>query len=408
MTIGARFFSTFASLRHRNYRLLWIGTLISQTGDWMDQIALNWLVLQLTGSPAQLGLLNFFRGMPILFFALLGGAAADRMERRHLMIVTQSAAMVLAFVLAGLVIFGVADVVLLMIVAAARGVIIAFNLPARHTLISDLVPREDLANAVALNSLTLNLTKILGPLIGGLVIGAAGVSACFLINGFSFIAVLAMLLAMDLPRKIRARHKESLARSLVGGFRYIGGNSSICLLVLVALIPMFFAQPYLTMLTVFAEDVYDIGPEGLGMLVSFAAAGSVCGALLVAAFPQAARRGAVMLGFLLAYGLALILFSASASLALACALLIVAGAMQIAYNASNTTILQMAVPDEVRGRVLSTLFLNRGMVAMGTAFVGLLAAAVGIQIAMAASAAVVAATALLLLLFSRTLRGFRV
>lgn len=406
--VTARFLGTFAALRHRNYRLLWAGTLISQTGDWMDQIALNWLVLQLTGSPTHLGLVNFFRGMPILFFALFGGVAADRVERRYLMIATQSAAMVLAFVLAGLVILELADVWLLMAVAAVRGVIISFNLPARHTLISDLVPRDDLANAVALNSLTLNLTKVMGPLVGGLIIGVAGVSACFLINGLSFIAVLGTLWAMDLPRTIRRKPTESLAQSLAGGFHYIRGNTGIRLLVLVALIPMFFAQPYLTMLTVFAEDVYNIGPEGLGMLVSFAAAGSVCGALLVAAFSQAARRGVIMLSFLFAYGVALILFSVNSWIVLAPVLLMAAGAMQIAYNASNNMILQMAVPDEVRGRVLSTLFLNRGLVSMGTAFVGFLAAAVGIQAAMAATAAVVAGTALLLFLFSSTMRGFRV
>ncbi|GAB4361783.1 MAG: MFS transporter [Kiloniellaceae bacterium] len=406
--LGRRFLATFAALRHRNYRLLWIGTLISQTGDWMDQIALNWLVLQITGSPAYLGLVNFFRGTPILFFALLGGVAADRIERRYLMMMTQGASMVLAFVLAGLVIFDAADVWLLIVVATCRGIVISFNLPARHTLVSELVPREDLPNAVALTSLTLNITKVIGPLIAGVVIGAIGVSACFLINGISFVAVLGTLWAMDLPKKPRRKQTETLGQSLVGGFAYINRHTAIRLLVLVALIPMFFGQPYLTMLTVFADSVYRIGPEGLGLLVSCAAAGSVCGALLVATFSSAARRGVVMLGFLLVYGCALVAFSLNDWFALAPVLLMVAGAMQIAYNASNNAMLQMAVPDEVRGRVLSTLFLNRGLVSMGTAFVGFLAALVGPQTAMASTTAVVAATAVLLFLFSPTMRGFRV
>jgi MFS family permease len=403
-----RLFITFAALRHRNYRLLWIGTLISQTGDWMDQIALNWLVLQITGSPAYLGLVNLFRGTPILLFALLGGVAADRLDRRVLMMATQSAAMVLAFVLAGLALFDFADVWLLIVVATCRGIVISFNLPARHTLVSELVPREDLANAVALTSLTLNLTKVIGPLIAGLVIGAIGVSACFLINGVSFMAVLATLWAMDLPKKARRKQAESLGQSLLGGFAYINRHSAIRLLVLVALIPMFFAQPYMTMLTVFADSVYNIGPEGLGVLVSCAAAGSVCGALLLATFSNAARCGAVMLGFLLVYGSALVAFSLNTWFALAPVLLMVAGAMQIAYNASNNAILQLSVPDEVRGRVLSTLFLNRGLVSMGTAFVGFLAALVGPQAAMASTTAVVVATAVLLLLFSPTIRRFKV
>jgi len=405
---AARLLATFAALRHRNYRLLWIGTLISQTGDWMDQIALNWLVLQMTGSPAYLGLVNFFRGTPILFFALLGGVAADRFERRRLMMATQASAMVLAFVLAGVVFFEVANVWLIIVVATCRGIVIAFNLPARHSLISELVPREDLPNAVALTSLTLNITKVAGPLVAGLIIGAIGVSACFLINALSFVAVLGTLAAINLPRKVRAGKPESLGRSLLAGFSYIKGNPALRVLVLVALVPMFFAQPYLTMLTVFADHVYSIGPEGLGMLVSCAAAGSVCGALLLAAFSHAARRGLVMLGFLFIYGSALVAFSLNSWLALAPVLLMIAGAMQIAYNGSNNTILQMAVPDEMRGRVLSTLFLNRGLVAMGTASVGFLAVLAGPQIAMAASASVVAVTAVAVCLLSPTIRHFKV
>jgi len=218
------------------------------------------------------------------------------------MMMTQVSAMVLAFVLAGLVIFEAADVWLLIIVATCGGIVISFNLPARHTLASELVPREDLPIAVALTSLTLNITKVIGPLIAGVVIGVIGVSACFLINGFSFIAVLGTLWAMHLPKKERRKQTESLGRSLVGGFAYVNRHTAIRLLVLVALIPMFFGQPYFTMLTVFADSVYKIGPEGLGFLVSCAAAGSVCGALVVATFSNAARRGVVMLSFMLVYG----------------------------------------------------------------------------------------------------------
>jgi predicted MFS family arabinose efflux permease len=402
------FLSTFAALRHRNYRLLWIGTLISQTGDWMDQIALNWLVLQMTGSPAYLGLVNLFRGTPIFFFALLGGVAADRIERRYLMMTTQFSAMMLAFVLAALVYFDVANIWVLVAVATCRGVIISFNLPARHTLVSELVPREDLANAIALTSLTLNLTKVMGPLIGGLLIGGFGVAACFALNGISFVAVLWTLWAMDMPRKIREKSTETLGHSVTEGFRYIRGHSAIRILVLVALVPMFFGQPYLTMLTLFASDVYHIGPEGLGLLVSSAAAGSVCGALLIARFSSATRRGVVMLGFLLAYGISLMAFSLNTWIGAAPFLLIAVGSMQIAYNASNNAILQLAVSDHVRGRVLSTLFLNRGLVAMGTAFVAFLAALVGPQIAMAATTSVLVGTAVLLFFFSPTMRHLEV
>jgi MFS family permease len=403
---SSRLLSTFAALRHRNYRLLWIGTLISHTGDWMDQIALNWLVLQMTGSPAHLGLVNFFRGAPIFVFALLGGVAADRLERRYLMMTTQGSAMLLAFVLAGLVFFEIADVWILVAVATCRGIIVSFNLPARHSLVSELVPREDLANGIALMSLTLNITKIIGPLIAGVVIGAAGVAACFALNGLSFIAVLWTLYSMDLPAQVADASEESFGESLLQGFSFIRQHRVIRLLVLVALIPMFFGQPYLTMLAVFARDVYDLGPEGLGLLVACAAAGSVCGALMVASLSQASRRGTVMLGFLLAYGILLVSFSLNSWAVLAPPLLLAIGAMQIAYNASNNTILQLSVPDKMRGRVLSTLFLNRGLVAFGTAFVAFLASAIGPQLAMAATTSVMAIVAVALLLTSPTIRNF--
>ena len=157
-----------AVLRHRNYRLLWIGTLFSNSGDWMDQIALNWLVLETTGSAAMLGLVNFCRAVPILALTLLGGVAADRFERRRLMMASQALGMVLAFLLALLVAIGQANIWVILAIAAGRGAMVAFNQPARHSLVSEIVPRDVLPSAIALNSLTFNLTKVIGPSAGGI------------------------------------------------------------------------------------------------------------------------------------------------------------------------------------------------------------------------------------------------
>lgn len=380
---------TFSSLRYRNYRLLWIGTLISHSGDWMDQLALNWLVLELTGSPFYLGMVSLCRAIPILLFTLVGGVLADRFERRKLMMVTQSFAMLLALLLATLVTFGWINIWLIFAIAASRGIMMSFNLPARQTIISDLVPRDDLPNAIALNSVTMNLTKIIGPSIAGVLIGAIGVGGCFYINGVSFLAVLWTLFRMDLPQTNRKPADTSVSESLFAGFKYVRSHSTMSLLILVAVVPTFFGQHYMTMLAVFARDVLEIGPTGLGILTSATSVGAIAGALILASLGNVLPRGLIMLSALVGFGAFLIMFSYSPWPALSVFLLMGVGAMQVTYNASNNTLLQLGVPDEYRGRVLSTLFINRGLVPLGTALVGTMAALFGVRLAVASMAAII-------------------
>jgi MFS family permease len=380
---------TFSALRHRNFRLLWTGTLISACGDWIDQIALNWLVIQITDSPVWLGLVNLCRGLPILIFTLIGGAMADRSERRWMMVATQSGAMVLALALAALVYLDLVNIWLVLVVATVRGALASFNLPARHSLISDIVPKADLANAIALHSLTRNVTKVIGPALSGLLIGLVGTAACFAINALTFIAVLVTLVLMDVRTQVHVPPSTGIAASLLEGFHFVWRHETIGVLVMIALVPTFFGQNYITMLTLFAHDVFDWGPEGLGLLTSSAAVGSVMGAFALATYPQLARSGAMMLAFLVAFGVCLIAFATNTWLALAPVLLVGAGAMQIAYSATNNTILQMTVPDAMRGRVLSTLLLSRGLVSLGTATAATLAALFGARAALAGMASLI-------------------
>ncbi len=398
---------TFSSLRHRNYLLLWIGTLVSQSGDWMDQLALNWLVLDLTGSPLYLGLVSLCRAIPILLFTLIGGVAADRLERRRLMMITQSFAMILAFLLAALMSLGLLQVWHILIIAALRGTMMSFNLPARQTIISDLVPRQDLPNAIALNSATMNLTRIIGPSLAGILISVVGIAGCFYINGISFLAVLWTLHAMDIPRTKRISAVTSVRQALTEGLKYVRSQPTISLLIVVALVPMFFGQPYMTMLTVFARDVLAIGPMGLGILTSSAALGAIVGALTLATLSNSAPRGAIMLAAMIGFGIFLILFSYSSWPVISALLLLGVGAMNVSYNASNNTLLQMSVPDEFRGRVLSTLFVGRGLVPLGTTLAGTLAALVGVQLAVASMAAVMVLMGLLTITRAPSLRKLR-
>lgn len=375
---------TFAALAHRNYRLMWTGTLVSHTGDWMDQVALNWLVISTSGSPFDLALVNLCRGLPILLFTLVGGAMADRFERRRLMMVTQSCAMALAFVLAAMVLAGTVSLLLVAAVATARGIVVSFNLPARHSLVPALVPREDLANAVALNAMTQNVTKIVGPALAGLIIATLGTGACFLINGISFLAVLWTLHAVRVPETAPAAEEVlPLRRSIAEGLRYVRDDRAVLLLVLVALVPTFFGQPYMTLLAVFAHSVHEVGPEGLGLLTSSAAAGAVAGGLLLAGRSRGAASGRAMLAYLGGFGAMLCAFALNPVWLLAPVLLVGVGMMQIAYSATNNTILQMRVPDRMRGRVMSILLLNRGLVQLGAAFAGTLSGFVGAPTAVA-------------------------
>jgi MFS transporter, DHA1 family, staphyloferrin A biosynthesis exporter len=374
------------SLRHRNFRLLWTGNLISQTGDWMDQIALNWLVYQLTGSAFYLGVLNLCRLAPILVFTLVGGVIADRVDRRWLMFTTQTVAMVLAFVLAILVSTGHVEFWMVVVIGVGRGVALAFNFPARQSLISDLVPRELLGSAVALNQATSNLTRVIGPTIGGILIATIGVAGAFYINGLSFVAVLGGLAMMRFPpRQVKA--KKGMLADLMGGFRYIQGQPDLRLLVMLALVPMILGQPYMTMLTVFASDVLQVGGSGLGLLVACSGGGAACGALYVASRNSRSGRRTVMFVGLLGYGVALLVFSLSPWFWLSAGSLVAVGFSQQVYNVQNNALIQEDVDPEFRGRVLSTLFLNRGLIPLGTVFAGFGTDLIGAPITLAAMAA---------------------
>nr|WMC98308.1 MFS transporter [Aminobacter aminovorans] len=392
-------------LRHRNYRLLWIGTLVSNTGDWMDQVALNWLVLQTTGSAVDLGLVNLFRGLPIMALTLIGGVAADRFERRRLMMISQAIGMALAFILAAMVFFNNTPIWAIFAIAAARGAVISFNQPARHSLVSEVVPRPLLPPAIALNALTMNLTKVLGPLLAGVVIAAWGTAACFAVNALSLLVVQWSLSRMVFPPRSLEKEPESVLQSLKVGFSYLGTNSVVLALVLVAFIPVFFGQPYIHLLALFTIDVFQSGPETLGALTACAALGSVGGALCLALIPATARSGIWMLIAMLAFGLGICVFTFAESPVYAGVLLISIGATQTFCNASNNILLQSIVPDAVRGRVLSVLLLNKGFVQMGTAAGATLAAIIGVGWALFAFGCVVVCSAVAILLVARLFDG---
>jgi MFS family permease len=369
---------TFRSLReHPNFRLYWCGALTSNVGTWMQTVAQGWLVYQLTGSTFMLGVVGFAQSLPFLLFALYGGVLADRLERRRLMVWTQSGMMVLAFLLAFLTLTGLVAVWHVLVIVFLNGIVNAFNTPVRQSIVSDLVPRTDLANAIAINSTQFQSSRTLGPALAGVMLAAVGPGWCFFLNGVSFVAVIWTLLVMQvppLPPRARPPALQSVREALV----YVRAHAVIWTLLIAAGIPSLFGMAYMFLLPAFAESVLEAGPAGLGVLQSAVGIGALAGALTIASLPAPWRSGTTMLGALVVLGAALAAFGASQAFVLSVAALFGVGFAQMVYNNLRMTFVQGLAADEMRGRVLSLLTLATfGLQPLGAVQAGALASLIG-------------------------------
>jgi MFS family permease len=370
----------FRSLRHRNFRLFLGGQVVSVTGTWMQQVALGWLVYRLTHSAFLLGVVGFAGQIPSLFLAPVAGVWADRLDRQRMVVATQSLAMVQALVLAALVLGGKVAVWHLIALSLFLGVVNAFDVPARQSFLVQMVGgRGDLANAIALNSSAFNAARLVGPAIAGVLIAAVGEGTVFLVNGISYAAVIAALVAIRVtPRAPRAGASVSPWRTLKEGVAYVAGFSSIrTLLLLVGLVGIF-GVPYRVLMPVFATDVLHGDAHTLGFLMGAIGVGALTGALFLAA-----RRGVRGLGRLIpvavtVFGLSLVGFSASRSVALSFVFVLGAGFGMMVQMASSNTILQTIVDDDKRGRVMSFYAAAfQGTMPIGSLLAGALADFVG-------------------------------
>ena len=361
------------ALRNRDFRLFWAGNFLSNIGTWMQNVAQGWLVLQLTNSPFWLGVVGFASTIPILLFALIGGVIADHVNKRKLLIVTQSAMMVFAFamaVLAYLNIITVRDVALL---AAGTGIAMSLNTPSYQALVPRLIPREDLINAIALNSAQFNMSRVLGPTLGGFAMAAVGVAGNFFLNGLSFLAVIIAL--------TQIRYKEDIAPSeghfllkLKQGFAYVFAREEMSSLVLLMSIASLLALPYLVFVPYFARDVLHSDERGLGILMACSGIGSFFAAGTIAYVGKVARRGRFVFGAALGFFAAIIAFTFSRSFALSGGLLMLAGFFMVMMVATINALLQHLSDDYMRGRVMSiysTAFL--GLPPIGSLIAGSLA-----------------------------------
>ncbi|MCL4458778.1 MAG: MFS transporter [Chloroflexi bacterium] len=366
--------NTFVALRHYNFRLFWYGQLISLIGTWMQSVAQGWLVLQLTNSPFFLGLVGAARALPILFFTLFGGVVADRVNKRILIIGTQSASMLLALLLAVLTSTGHIRVWDVLIVAFLLGTVDAFDRPARQAFVVEMVGKEDLMNAIALNSSVMNGARIVGPALAGVLVSLIGVAGCFYLNGVSFLAVIAGLLLMRLAPSSPVKQGDSVWQNILEGVDYIYRDSALLPLVILVALVSIFCMPYSALMPVFARDILHAGATGLGLLMSAAGLGALTGALSLAALGNFRHKGYLLLGPALALSLALSVFSLSHWLLLSLVALVAVGWSMMTYTAVTSTLLQTMVPDRLRGRVMSVYtFMFSGMTPLGNLQAGIVA-----------------------------------
>ena len=369
---------TFRALGHRNFRLLWTGQLVSLTGRWMQSVAQGWLVLRLSDSPLALGFVGFCTFAPILLFALVAGVAADRVPRRKALMWTQGAAMLLALVLAALTWSDVVRVWQVALIAFGVGIAGAFDIPIRQSLLQDLVGREDLPNAIALNSLAFNGARLIGPAVGGFVLAAWGEASVFLINGLSYLAVLISLVRMRLEPLPENRRTSSWVLEIREGIHWVKGNSKARVFLTLVMVTSVFGLPYTILLPIFARDILDVGSRGLGFMTGATGLGAMIGALYLAGRDSTQSRGGLIASAIGLLGASLIAFSLSRSFALSLGLLVLIGAAMIAQLATSNTLLQLLAPAELRGRVVGYFMLAfMGMAPLGSLLAGLVARGAG-------------------------------
>lgn len=382
----------FASLAHRQYRRYWAGLFLSNIGTWMQTVAQGWLVLRLSNSAVVLGLVGFAGSIPTLLLAPLAGVAADRLDRRKLLLVTQATQMTCAFTLAAATGLRFVSVPLVAGVAIVNGIANAFTTPSHQSLFLDLVGREDLTNAIALNSMQFNLSRVVGPMLAGLTIGALGEAACFGLNGLSFVAILVPLATLPpLPRSKRRALGAWI--ELRSGVRYARRHPLIPQLLAIAAAIAIFGTPVVTMAPLFARRLLGVGPEGLGGMLTAVGVGAVATALLMASRGDFGRKGFGVLLASSAFAVALAGFSLSRSYPLSLALLAVVGASMTSMASLVNTLLQKAAPDRMRGRVLSLYAVAwLGLVPIGNLQAGAVAERFGSQATLLAGAAAIAVT----------------
>lgn len=367
------------ALKHRNYRLFFGGQGISLIGTWMTRVATGWLVYRLTGSAFLLGLVSFASQIPILFLGPFAGVWVDRLNRHRVLVITQILSMLESFALAWLALGRVINVQEIVFLNLFQGAVNAFDMPARQALVIEMVEDpEDLGNAIALNSSLVNAARLIGPSLAGMIIAVVGEGYCFLIDGFSYLAVIASLLAMVVIAKVSQHQHPSVLSELREGWNYVRGSppirSILLLLTLISLVGM----PYTTLMPIFAAQILHGGAHTLGFLMGAIGVGAMIGALRLAARESVLGLGRVLPMTAAGFGAGLVAFSASHQLWLSLLLLVATGFCFMQQMAASNTILQTIAEDDKRGRVMSFYSMAfQGVAPFGSLAAGIAASRIG-------------------------------
>jgi len=370
------------ALRHRNFQLFFGGQLISLVGTWMQTVAQSWLVYRLTGSGLLLGAVGFASQIPVFLVAPVGGITADRANRQRIVIATQTTSMILAFILAALTLSGKVQVWHIFVLAALLGVVNAFDIPGRQSFLVDMVGKDDLMNAIALNSSMFNGARVIGPAVAGVLVARLGEGWCFFANAVSYIAVIAGLMMMRVHAPARVSAKTSPWEHLVEGFQFVNRTAPIRALLILLGVVSVTGMPYVVLMPIFADKIlhnggqefasligsHDLGAVRLGILMGAAGVGALLGALTLAVRSGVKGLGRWVTVCCAGFGVSLMLFAFSKSFWLSVALLLPVGYFIMLQMASSNTLIQVMVPDELRGRVMALY----SMMFMGMAPVGAL------------------------------------
>ncbi len=344
----------FAALQHRNFTLLWIGLIVSNTGTWMQNVAQGWLVYQLTSSPFWLGMLALSFALPMILLPLFGGAVIDRIDRIKLLYFTQTGAMLIAFILAALTWTNTINIYHILTASFIGSVLLAFDNPARQALIPDLVPLRDLMNAISLNSATYTGAALIGPALAGMMLAPFGAGTLFFVNGVSYLAVLIALTAM---RNVQAfgsgRQHATIGKSMLAGLTFAWKNKLILALLGMSALAAIFGRSYQTLLPIFARDTWNGGPQGYGILLSTSGAGALVGAFGLASIRNVKRQGAILIVSGITFSLTIIAFALSPNLWMAAILLFLSGIAITVFGTIISTFIQIIVPNEIRGRMMA-------------------------------------------------------
>lgn len=372
---------TFSALKYRNYQLFFVGQLISLIGTWMQNVSQPWLVYDLTKSPIYLGIVSFASAVPILFLSVWAGVFVDRVPKRKLLMITQSLAMTQAFLLAADVFLGWVQPWHIVIFAFALGTINAFDAPTRQSFVVEMVGKEDLQNAIGLNAAIFQGARIIGPSIAGILLAAIGPAWCFFLNGVSFIAVIYCLSQMSVKPTVGSKRGANPVAQMREGLGYIRRNQTILTLLVITAVSNIFAFGYSALMPAFARDVLRGGPETLGWLSASVGVGALTGALIVASLGNFKYKGVLLTAGNLFFPTMVLCFAASNVLPLSMLILVGAGLGFMIQNAMANTLVQMNVPDDLRGRVMSVYMLVfQGFFPIGSLMSGTIAQTFSIPI----------------------------